>query len=91
MLQKVEAVVDRISEQKYAVIIAESIKRQFDVNTHEIDVPLREGLWVDLYVNDQDEIVRIEPNERLTQERKQQIDAKMTRLRKRKGSKFKST
>lgn len=90
MSQQVNGVVDRISEGKYAVILVESIKREFLVDVQTVDVSLREGLWLDIILDESNEIKDLIPNEQLTEKNKQNVDDLMSKLRKRKGSKFKS-
>jgi len=90
MTKRVNGVVDRISESKYAVIIVESIKKEFHVDIHTVDVSLKEGLWLDIILDESDEIKQLIPNEQLTENNKKSVDDLMSKLRKRKGSKFKS-
>lgn len=89
MVKRVSAVVDRISEGKYAVIIAEEINEEFIVDIAMIHVALHEGLWVDLFIDNEGVITEVKPNETLTTQRKAKISDIMNRLRKRKGSKYK--
>lgn len=89
MSKQVSAVVDRISEGTQAVILAEEINEEFIVLIEDVDVELREGLWVDLSLNSDGEIRNIKPNETLTAEKKEKVSNVMDRLRKRKGSQYK--
>lgn len=89
MTIKINAVVDRISDGTKAILIAEQIKKEFIVDTNLISSPLKEGMWVDLYLDQNNQIKRIIPNEKLTQQKRHEISQIMNRLRKRKGSKFK--
>lgn len=88
--KRVSGVVDRISEGKYAVILVESLKKEFIVDINTVDVSLREGLWLDLILDANDKIQQLTPNEQLTKKNEQKVDDLMSKLRKRKGSKFKS-
>lgn|SRR5699024_2527042 len=90
MPKQTSAVVDRISEGKTAVILAEEIRKEFTVDIDQADIPLREGLWLNLTIDQTDNIIAMEANEALTKEKTAAIDNVMARLRKRKGSKFKS-
>jgi len=90
MTKQTSAVVDRISEGKTAVILAEEIGKEFTVDINEADIVLREGLWLTLTIDQRDNIIAMEANEALTKEKAAAIDDVMARLRKRKGSKFKS-
>jgi len=89
MKRVVEAVVDRISESTYAVFLAEETEEEFVISIEEIEIPLREGLWVELHVDDEGTVKEIVPNEAKTKEKAETIENIMTRLRKRKGSNFK--
>lgn len=89
MSKQVSAVVDRISEGTQAVILAEEINEEFIVLIEDVDVELREGLWVDLSLNSDGEIRNIKPNETLTAEKNEKVSNVMDRLRKRKGSQYK--
>lgn len=89
MSKQVSAVVDRISEGTQAVILAEEINEEFIVLIEDLDVELREGLWVDLSLNSDGEIRNIKPNETLTAEKNEKVSNVMERLRKRKGSQYK--
>ncbi|HLS22552.1 MAG TPA: DUF3006 family protein [Pseudogracilibacillus sp.] len=89
MKRVVEAVVDRISESTYAVFLAEKTEEEFVISIDEVEIPLREGLWVELHVDDEGTIKKIVPNEVKTKEKAETIENIMTRLRKRKGSNFK--
>lgn len=89
MGKKVNAVVDRISGGKHAVILAEELNKEFIVDTGTIDATLREGLWVDLFIDDAGSVIEVKPNEKLTKEQELKVSNVMERLRKRKGSKYK--
>lgn len=83
MVTKTAAVVDRVSEGTYAVIIAEDINEQFIVNIHDINIQLYEGLWLDLYITDEGDIDRIEINEAATKKQQTKARQLMDQLRKR--------
>src|SRR5690625_1830586 len=83
------AVVDSISESTYAVLLEEKTEQEFGIPKDEVEIPLREGLWVELHVDDEGTIKKIVPNEVKTKEKAETIENIMTRLRKRKGSNFK--
>ena len=89
MGKKVNAVVDRISGGKHAVILAEELNKEFIVDTGTIDATLREGLWVDLFIDDAGSVIEVKPNEKLTKEQELKVSNVMERLRKQKGSKYK--
>lgn len=89
MTLKVEAVVDRISEGKHAVILIESHGKEIVVDVREIDLALKAGDWLDLQLDDNDKIIEIAVNQRLTEEKASKIESVMDRLKKRKGSKYK--
>jgi len=88
-LKKVSGIVDRISEETYAVIIVEEVNKEFIVEIEQGTIPLREGLWVTLHLNDNGEIAKIEPNETATEKQEEKVSDIMKRLRKRKGSQYK--
>lgn len=89
MVKKVSAVVDRISEGKHAVIIAEEINKEFIIDVGTVNTALREGLWVDLFLDNAGSITEVKPNEETTERKKAKVSNVMDRLRKRKGSKYK--
>lgn len=89
MVKQLSAVVDRISEGKHAVIIAEEINEEFIIDIETINVTLREGLWVDLSIDSEGNISQVLPNEALTKQQAAKVSNVMERLRKRKGSKYK--
>lgn len=89
MFRKINAVVDRISEGKYAVVLAEEVKKEFVLSLADIDVSLREGLWLELTLNEAGEIIGIKVKEELTAEKQAKVSDVMAQLRKRKGSKYK--
>ncbi|HZW68935.1 MAG TPA: DUF3006 family protein [Pseudogracilibacillus sp.] len=89
MSYKTNAVVDRISEGKYAVILAEEIKKEFILSLADIDIHLREGLWLTLNLNEDDEIIGIQADETLTAQKQAKVSDVMAKLRQRKGSKYK--
>lgn len=90
MTIKIYGVVDRITDGKHAVILAEQIKKEYIINIDTLDVQLREGLLVDLLLDSNYKIKQIIPNEALTRQKQREIGHVMDRLRKRKRSKFKS-
>lgn len=89
MVKKVSAVVDRISEGKHAVLISEQINKEFIIDVKTVSTALREGLWVDLFLDNNGDVTKVKPNEELTERQKAKVSNVMDRLRKRKGSKFK--
>lgn len=89
MEKKVSAVVDRITDGTHAVIIAEDINKEFIIHIDRVDVALREGLWVDLVIDNAGNVAHIKPDESLTKQKQAQVSNVMERLRKRKGSKYK--
>ncbi len=90
MDKQVNGVVDRISEGKHAVILVESLNKEYLIDVNESEVSLWEGLWLDLLLDEKNEIKQLTPNEQLTEKNKQNVDDLMGKLRKRKGSKFKT-
>jgi len=89
MSHKTNAVVDRINDGKHAVILAEEIKREFVLSLAEIDESLREGLWLELTLDEDDKIIAIQVDEVLTSQKQTKVSDVMAQLRKRKGSKYK--
>lgn len=89
MSKKVQAVVDRISEETKAVILAEEINKEYVVDIHTVECTLREGLWLDLYLTKEEQIKKIVPNEKLTSKKQSSVKERLNRLRKRKGSNYK--
>lgn len=89
MVRKVSAVVERISGGKYAVIIAEEINKEFIIDVGTVNTALREGLWVDLFLDNAGNITKVKSNEAMTNKEKEKVSNVMERLRKRKGSKYK--
>lgn len=88
MTKQSTAVIDRISEEKHVVILAEEIGKEFILQKDELDFTPREGLWLNIHVEG-DEITSIQPNESLTEEKSKAVSDVMARLKKRKNSKFK--
>lgn len=88
MTTQTKAVVDRITNGNQAVILAESINKEFILNTNETSVTLREGLWLDITIS-KGHITSIKANEALTKEKSQAITNKLNRLKQKKGSKYK--
>lgn len=89
MTKKVHAVVDRIDQGSKAVLLAEEVNKEFILSTDQKEIDLYEGLWVDLTLSEQGHILSIEPNKALTKEKEAKVKDLMTRLRKRKGNKYK--
>lgn len=90
MNKQTTAVVDRISEEKFAVILAEEINKEFIIPIEKATIPLRPGLWLDITLNEKNQIETMQANETLTNEKAQSVSNMMEKLRKRKGSKYKS-
>lgn len=90
MNKQTTAVVDRISEGKFAVILAEEINKEFIIPIEKATIPLRPGLWLDITLNEKNQIETMQANETLTNEKAQSVSNMMEKLRKRKGSKYKS-
>ena len=90
MNKQTTAVVDRISEEKFAVILAEEINKEFIIPIEKATIQLRAGLWLDITLNEQNQIETMQANETLTNEKAQSVSNMMEKLRKRKGSKYKS-
>lgn len=88
-MKKISAVVDRISGGKQAVLLAEEEKQEFVVFLNDLQIPLYEGQWVDLYLDESGEIQELHPNEKKTEERKQRVDSLMRQLKNRKRSQYK--
>lgn len=89
MSHKTNAVVDRINDGKHAVILAEEINKEFVLSLADIDVSLREGLWLELTLDEADKIIAIQVDETLTSQKQARVSDVMAQLRKRKGSKYK--
>lgn len=83
-----DGVIDRISEG-IAVILIDSLKKEYHYNISEAPFPLREGLWLDITLDDEDQIEQIVANEAKTEAQSKKISDVMSRVRKRKASKFK--
>ncbi|MGM8215948.1 DUF3006 domain-containing protein [Bacillaceae bacterium W0354] len=87
-MKKYKAVLDRIEDQ-YAVILAESVNKEFLVAQSELPEGSEEGTWF-IVSTENGEIIDLTIDENKTEARKNQISEKLNRLRNKKsGSKFK--
>lgn len=85
---KVEAVIDRITEHGQAVVLAETIEREFFIERKELPEGAERGDYLNLEL-DEDEIRSIEIDEKKTKERKSAVKSKLEQLRQRQtGSRF---
>lgn len=88
MTWKVNGVIDRIVDGK-AVILIESHNKEIFFNVEESLLSLKEGYWLNVGLEDNGEISSIKVDYNLTSERADKIQNVMSKLNKRKGSKFK--
>ena len=86
-MEKHEGVLDRIEDGK-AVILVESIGKEFLIDESRLPEGSVEGMWFNLTIV-ADDIKEISIDHQITESREQQVNEKLNRLRKKKtGSKF---
>lgn len=86
----VKAVVDRIVDDKYLVLLVGEEEKEYIVPLSELNSHLTEGSWVMVQIDSNNEIIDIQLNEKEIKERQESIQDKMALLRVKKGSKFKT-
>jgi hypothetical protein len=80
---------DRIEENKFAVILVEEIKKEFIIPVTELPVGSAEKSYFDLTIEN-NQITSMKLNEKATRSEQQKVDELLLKLRsKSKGSKFK--
>ncbi|MCL6573941.1 MAG: DUF3006 family protein [Bacillus sp. (in: Bacteria)] len=80
---------DRIEENKFAVILVEEIKKEFIIPVAELPVGSAKKSYFDLTIEN-NQITSMKLNEQATMTEQQKVDELMLKLRsKSKGSKFK--
>ncbi|RKD24575.1 hypothetical protein BEP19_09365 [Ammoniphilus oxalaticus] len=85
-----EAVVDRIVDGKHLVLLIGDEEKECVVPLSKMTEQLKEGDWVTLSFDANDEIVDITSNPAKTSQKQDSIQAKMAKLRAKKGSRFQS-
>lgn len=86
----IEAVVDRIVDSKHIVLLVEEEEKEYLIPISSLSNHFKEGDWVTVTFDNNDEIIDIQQNETKTIERQKTIQDKMALLRSKKGSQFKS-
>lgn len=86
----VNAVIDRIVDNKYLVLLVGEEEKEHFVPLSESNRHLKEGDCVIVQIGVNAEILDIQLNEKKTKERHDSIQDKMALLRARKGSKFRT-
>lgn len=80
---------DRIEENKFAVILVDELNKEFTVSTEELPEGIAEKTYFDLTVEN-DKITSIKLNTQTTQSEQQKVSDMMAKLRsKSSGSKYK--
>jgi len=80
---------DRIEENKFAVILVDELNKEFIVSTEELPEGIAEKTYLDLTVEN-DKITSIKLNTQTTQSEQQKVSDMMAKLRsKSSGSKYK--
>jgi hypothetical protein len=80
---------DRIEENKFAVILVEEIKKEFIITVAELPVGSAAKSYFDLTIEN-NQITSMKLNEQATMTEQQKVDDLLSKLRsKSKGSKFK--
>ncbi|WP_440895045.1 DUF3006 domain-containing protein [Amphibacillus sp. Q70] len=86
---KVEAVIDRFTEQRQAVVLAETIGKEFFIDQAKLPEGAVRGDYLNLELDKNDQVVNIVINQEKTMERKKSVQAKLAQLRQKStGSKF---
>ncbi len=88
-MEQYEAVLDRIEDGKFAVILAESLNKEFVIDVSLLPEGSKEGTWFKITIQD-DQIEQITIDEAKTKEKLKTINEKLNLLRQKKSSsKFK--
>ena len=77
---KVEAMIDRFTENDQAVVLAETIGKEFFIEKDELPEGAERGDYFVLEL-DEDVIVSIEPDEEKTRAQKSAVQSKLAKLR----------
>ena len=86
---KTEAMIDRFTEAGQAVVLAETIGREFLIEKESLPEGVDRGAYLTLEL-DGDEVVSITFDQEKTQSRQSAVQSKMAKLRERSsGSRFK--
>ena len=86
---KIEAMIDRFTEKNRAVVLAEGIGWEFLLEKEELPEGAERGDYLNLELDEDDQIVQVEIDEETTAERKTVIKSKLEKLRARQtGSRF---
>lgn len=78
----IKAVIDRIEENEWAVILAEKEGLEFKIPIEKLPETVEEGTWLNLEIED-GEIVSLEIDREETQKRRERIGKKLEKLRER--------
>lgn len=85
---KTEAMIDRFTEAGQAVVLAETIGREFFIEKEKLPEGVERGAYLTL-VLDGDEVVSIAFDQEKTQARRSAVQSKLAKLRERSsGSRF---
>lgn len=83
-----QGVLDRIEDGRYGVLLLENIKKEVVLDIEDFPAGSEEGDWFDITLDGED-IESLTFNKKTTDERKKTVQSKLSKLKKKKGSKFK--
>jgi hypothetical protein len=88
-MNRMKGYLDRIEENKLAIILVEELNREFVIPVEELPEGTQPQTWFDLVII-QDQIISIHMNHEKTASEQEKVSSVLSKLRsKSKGSKFK--
>jgi hypothetical protein len=86
---KMKGVLDRIEDNKFAVILVDELRKEFVIPKDQLPDGTKPNAWLDLTITD-DNITSVRLNKEATSVEEEKVENMMNKLRsKSRGSKFK--